>query len=353
MDIIQELINSSDDSSEDEGNRRVYKERSNFNVVGDFQFKEAFRLNRTQAEFVLLKIGDLLIPSTNRSKRLNAEQKLLLCLSWLGKGSQYHATAAMHGVSKSSVCRTIKQVTKAIVRRMFQNTVCWPEDTNDIAVKFFRKGGFPSVCGCVDGTMINIDAPSAHEEQYVNRHGKHSLNVMMISGPKYEVFAVNPNWPGSVHDSRVFRNSAVYRSFENGWRPFPDAVILGDSAYGMKEWLMAPLNGNIENLRERKFNRAHKATRRMVENTFGIMKERFPCLNHLRVSPRHAAEIVLVCCVLHNVACLVGRDENDFIVMEEDIYEDNHVEPANDLPDPIAAGDAAQARLQRLLQFFE
>lgn len=67
MDVIQELIFSSDDSSEDEGNRRVYKERSNFNVVGDFQFKEAFRLNRTQAEFVLSKIGDLLILSTNRS----------------------------------------------------------------------------------------------------------------------------------------------------------------------------------------------------------------------------------------------------------------------------------------------
>jgi nuclease HARBI1 len=96
---------------------------------------------------------------------------------------------------------------------------------------FIFIGGFPSVCGLVDGTLINIDAPKNNESNYIDRHGKHSLNVMMICGPEMQFFAVNARWPGSVHDSRVLRTSFVHDKFEDGWRPFEDAVILGKNIY--------------------------------------------------------------------------------------------------------------------------
>lgn len=34
----------------------------------------------------------------------------------------------------------------------------------------------------------------------------------------------------------------------------------------------------------------------------GALKEKFPCLNHLRVQPIFAANLVLSCAILHNVA---------------------------------------------------
>lgn len=39
--------------------------------------------------------------------------------------------------------------------------------------------GFPQVVGVVDGTHIRIQAPSANEDDYVNRKGFHSLNVQV------------------------------------------------------------------------------------------------------------------------------------------------------------------------------
>ena len=45
---------------------------------------------------------------------------------------------------------------------------------------------------------------------------------------------VSARWPGRENDKRVLHNSTLYAAFEQGWRPFPGAVLLGDSGYSMK-----------------------------------------------------------------------------------------------------------------------
>lgn len=49
---------------------------------------------------------------------------------------------------------------------------------------------------------------------------------------------VNASYPGSVSDARVLRRSSLARIFDAGWRPFPDAFLLGDSIYPAKDWLI-------------------------------------------------------------------------------------------------------------------
>lgn len=49
---------------------------------------------------------------------------------------------------------------------------------------------------------------------------------------------VNASNPGSVSDARVLRKSALARKFEQGWRPFPNAILLGDSIYAACDWLV-------------------------------------------------------------------------------------------------------------------
>nr|CAI5830758.1 unnamed protein product [Callosobruchus analis] len=53
---------------------------------------------------------------------------------------------------------------------------------------------------------------------------------------------------------------------EEGWRPILNGVLLGDSGYLLLEWLMAPIEVNID-AASAAYNRAHKKTRRLVENT--------------------------------------------------------------------------------------
>lgn len=65
------------------------------------------------------------------------------------------------------------------------------------------------------------------------------------------------------------------------------------------------------------YNRAHKSTRRLVENSFGILKEKFPCLNYLRLQPDYACKVFICCTTL----CNIIRGAEDLIpnnVNEED-----------------------------------
>ncbi|XP_021958890.1 putative nuclease HARBI1 [Folsomia candida] len=272
---------------------------------------------------------------------LNPREQILLALHWMGNGEPYHGLGDMHGVSKSTVCRVVDRVVTVTVNHFLQDVVRWPDDTSAIAPEFLRIGGFPSVCGCIDGSLIKIDSPPVNEEQYVDRNGNHSLNLMGICGPDHSFYFVSCRWPGSVHDARVLRRSSVTDRFTNGWRPFPGAVILGDSAYPLKSWLMPPIveaNNIPETIR---YNRAHKGTRRLVECAYGIVKERFPCLNYMRLRPIVAAKVVMTCITSHNIA---SRD--DFLV-DLEINDDNMPNVEN-----FPAERNGNERQQEFLRYF-
>ena len=179
----------------------------------------------------------------------------------------------------------------------------------------------PLVCGCIDGTLIKIDAPRDNENNYVDRKGDHSVNVMLVCGPDLQFYYVNANWPGSVHDARVLRNSAMYFRMEEGWRHIENGIILGDSAYPLRSWLIPPVSRNPNDATEQRFLRAHKTTRRVIENAIGILKEKFPCLNLLRVAPEFACDITKCCATLSNFS----RSANDIVDIRQAINEDENI----------------------------
>jgi hypothetical protein len=110
----------------------------------------------------------------------------------------------------------------------------------------------------------------------------------------------------------------------------------------MKDWLMTPHNHNADDAAEVRYNVAHKRTRRLVENAFGILKERFPCLNMMRLNPRFAGRVVMACATLHNITT-----KEDFYVNIAPNLEDDQ---AIDVPIGVPAN--GNQRLQELLQFF-
>lgn len=122
----------------------------------------------------------------------------------------------MHGVSKASVCRALHSVVNGVIQEVFINQVKFPPNMEETVHNFHAIAGMPLVCGCIDGTLINIDAPHVDEPAYVERHGKHSINCMVVCGPNLMFYYSYANWPGSVHDARVLRNSGLYRRMEEG-----------------------------------------------------------------------------------------------------------------------------------------
>ncbi|XP_052383623.1 putative nuclease HARBI1 [Oncorhynchus keta] len=121
----------------------------------------------------------------------------------------------------------------------------------------------------------------------------------MVCNADCVISNVVAKWPGSVHDSRIFRASEIYQCLSQG--EF-SGVLLGDRGYGCQPFLLTPFTDPQE--AQQAYNHTHARTRARVEMTFGLLKARFHCLHKLRVSPVRACDITVACAVLHNVACL-------------------------------------------------
>ena len=65
--------------------------------------------------------------------------------------------------------------------------------------------------GAIDGTHIPILAPWESHVEYVNRKGYHSILMQAVVDCNYLYRDVVIGWPGSIHDARVFSNSAIYK----------------------------------------------------------------------------------------------------------------------------------------------
>ena len=128
-----------------------------------------------------------------------------------------------------------------------------------------KLANMPRVGGCVNGVLIKLNAPKTDEAHYVDRKGDHSLNIMMVAGPNFEFYYASCKWPGSVNDARVLRCSSLYEKWNNGWRPFDNAILLGDSIYPLKSWLIPPMVFEQITAATEKFLQSNKCTRRIEE----------------------------------------------------------------------------------------
>lgn len=118
-------------------------------------------------------------------------------------------------------------------------------------------------------------------------------------------------WPGSTHDSHIFCNSQICDYLNNNHHSLEDGVLLGDSGYALKPYLMRPYNDPIT-ANQRGFNRAHRKTRVIVEQTFGRWKRRFHLLHsEVRMQPEKVCQFIGACAILHNIAIAFNEPMED------------------------------------------
>uniref|UniRef100_A0A8C4X6H8 DDE Tnp4 domain-containing protein n=1 Tax=Erpetoichthys calabaricus TaxID=27687 RepID=A0A8C4X6H8_ERPCA len=236
--------------------------------------------------FFHLNMTCFLQHKTKRSHALSMEEQCLIALRFYASGTFYQVVGDNMGVDKSTVSNVVKAVSVELASLVneFRN--------------FFLLGNMPNTIGVIDCTHVHIQAPHEREWQYVNRKGRHSINVQLVANADLIITNCVVKWPGSVHDARILRESALYRKLQSNR---PNGIILGDSAYPLLPWLMTPFP--VANTPEQAgFNSAHCKTRCAIERLNGVLKRRFACRNYLRVEPKVACNIILACIVLHNIA---------------------------------------------------
>ncbi|KZS06197.1 F14D2.9-like protein [Daphnia magna] len=106
--------------------------------------------------------------------------------------------------------------------------------------EFAEIARIPGIIGCIVGTHIRIQRPHQHEYAFVNKKGYHSINVQSVCDANGRFLSVNATKPGSVHDSIMFKTSALGLQCVQG--EFGEGFLLGDSGYGCTPYLITPFN---------------------------------------------------------------------------------------------------------------
>ncbi|KAK0150778.1 putative nuclease HARBI1 [Merluccius polli] len=124
---------------------------------------------------------------------------VLIALRFYASGSFFEVIGDGLAVRKSAVGHVVHSVSSALTDLLGQ-FVKWPENEDDMT------------------------RTKRTEWEYVNRKGRHSINVQLVGNADLVVTNCVVRWPGSVHDARILRASRLFQKFQQNT---PDGILLG------------------------------------------------------------------------------------------------------------------------------
>lgn len=241
-----------------------------------------------------------------------------------------------------------------------------PSLTNEwiaVAEDFMRMWNMPNCLGAIDGKLVHIQRPVKCGGQYFNYKRSFSVNMMAVVDAKYRFLYVAVGAQGSANDASVFSESKFGEALYKSTNPLslPSAKVLpstdietpmffvADEAYPLKTFLMKPFSARGLSASERIFNYRLSRARRVVENSFGILTNRFRILRgQMQLQPDTACLVVLACCALHNFlrsnSCANAEYEDD---SSEDKVQGSTIDSVRHEPRLTGAGYNSQAKAIR------
>ena len=312
------------------------------------EFRSHFRISADTFEQLVVELGNCpelpTGPQHGGREPISVEKHLLITLWFLGNQESIRSISDRFNVTKSSVFTCVNRVCKALKNNITGQVIVWPNQARaQVIMEGFRKHkGLPGVRGAIDGSHIPVKAPQECPENYINRQNFHSVNLTAICDDEMRFLDCYAGWPGSVHDSRVFKNSDFYKTVNDKFQD--DSYLLGDSTYTLETWMKTPFKdrGNLTP-QQLRFNFIHPSTRMVIERAFSLLKGRFRRLKYLdMLRIQDIPTVIIAACTLHNVCLDSGDQWEDFM---GDIEEE-----VNGFENILTPGCHAVAKRNELMQ---
>lgn len=321
--------------------RRVVRDAENpLEYWEEEEFRSRYRFSKTNFLVLLNQLETDLKPNSDRNAPVPPMFRLLIALRFFATGQFQKTDGDLMQVHQTSVSRIVKQVATAIAKRRREYIKYPTENEKQLSQQnFYSKHGMPKVIGLIDCTHVPIVSPGGENaEVFRNRKGFFSINVQLVCQEDMKFFDIVARWPGSTHDSRIFDNSMLKDKLEE-----EDSVLLGDGGYRCDSHMLTPLLDPTCPA-ERRYNKAHIATRGLIERSFGVMKQRFRCLRTpLRTKLNTSLTIIVAVACLHNQAISFRESLNE---------EENTLEGAVEVGGEIAPSNVGETMRYNVIRNF-
>lgn len=181
-------------------------------IPGEY-FRRQLRLNRNTFSLLLNILRPRLARQNTHLRDCVTPEKLLaLGLYRLAHGNSYITIGANFNVGKTTVIEAVQDVVEALCD-LKNDWIKFPSTNREILATretFESLTDLPNVVGAIDGTHIKIKTPKESGPDYFSRLQQHDVVVQAVADGEKRFLDVAAGFPGSMHDSRVLRNSSLY-----------------------------------------------------------------------------------------------------------------------------------------------
>nr|CAG8585074.1 15927_t:CDS:2 [Entrophospora candida] len=235
------------------------------------------------------------------------------------------------GMGESTTGYVLRDVVNAINKRFLKEKIRLPVNESEcleISDGFSKVADFPGIFGIIGCSHIKIKSPSTFATNYYNHQKNHySIIIQAVVDDKKKFIDMSVGYPGSTQDNIVGSNNIIdddkIISSNSSGNNLSQFYLLGDVGYPNLNWMLTPYNdddqGTILTREESYYNLCHSHTRKKIEQSYGLLKSRWKCLNiTFEASIEFVALIVSACCILHNLC----EERKEFLPPCE-IFSDN------------------------------
>lgn len=219
-------------------------------------------------------------------------------------------------MSQTMISKSVDEISKAITNHLAHKYIKFPRTEEEVELKkdrFVNDHGLRGVLALVDGTQIRISGvPLNVKRLYIKKGGRYTtVNTQFVIDSDMAILNVNARYPGSTHDTHIWKNSKVFTSLEASFNLeeqreniYRNSFLLGDLGYPLQPWLMIPVkNVSDDQVQEKAYNKLQRRVRNKIERFNACFKNRWRCTageRGLRYSHEKFAYIVYACSTLHN-----------------------------------------------------
>jgi hypothetical protein len=278
------------------------------------------RLTLDVYDEILARIeGRLVKKDTWYRRSISPGLKISLVLRHLASGDDYVSLCYNFRVAPNTISLIVIEVCDAIKAEFASECIQCPvteAEWLEIAKEYEKKWHLPHPLGALDGKHIAIRQPWGSGSTYRNYKGFFSIVLMALVDADYKFLWVDVGAEGMMSDAQIYNASELKECLDSkdnvlnmpAPSPLPgDDVdvpyfIIGDNAFGIQPYLMNPYPIRDMTYEERIYNYRLSRARRVVENAFGIMANKFRVLlGTMAQSPDTVRKIVTTCVILHNL----------------------------------------------------
>lgn len=303
-------------------------------------------------------------PTNRVPNPISPQQKLCVALRFVATGESITSISFSFRIAQSYVTDIVRRVFKAIKDTLMKE-IPHPtkEQFSDIASDFYKKWNFPNVLGCLDGKHVRIRCPNSTGSIHYNYKDFFSIVLLALVDANNKFIAVDIGSFGREGDAGIFSKCEMGKAIRNKTFDFPQPskipgtdiispyVVLGDEAFPLLENLMKPFcrNQSLVDRSKAIFNYRLSRARRIVENAFGILAQRFRIYNTpIHLSVQTVENLVASTCIVHNMII----DEQSKAYRTNDDFDERTVSDLDSFIEPDIV-DQVQSTPQQIRDTFK